>query len=72
MNKGELNVFTTALKQLRPGLDSLTSQASQQDWIFFGTHNRRGPKLKLERLDPDVMVQEQLDSELLLSCFEVQ
>ena len=72
MNELELGVFTSAVKQLRPGLENLTSQASQQHWIFFGTNDNRGPKLKLEGLDHDTMVKEQLDSELLLSCFEAQ
>ena len=57
-----------ALKQLRPRFSSLCRQAGLHKQIFTGG---AGPKLKLESINHNVIIGEQLDSDLLLGCFEV-
>jgi hypothetical protein len=46
--------------------------AERQKWLFLGTHTEHRPKLRLENMDSDVISNEKLDSELLLTCFETE
>ena len=57
-----------ALKQLRPKFSLLGRKAKQHLWIFCGI---RGLKLKLENTDGATIAKEQLDSDLLLDCLEI-
>ena len=59
-----------AVRQLCPKLESLCLQAEKQDWLFFGSYNHPSPRLKLESMDPDIITNELLNSELLLTCFK--
>ena len=59
-----------AVRQLQPKLESLCLQAEKCDWLFFKSYNHLSFKLKLESMDPDIIANEQLDSQLLLTCFK--
>ena len=67
-----LEMFKEAIKKLRPKLKVYSLPAGEHDWLVFGSHDHRRAKLKIESMDPNIIAEESLDSELLLTCFELQ
>ncbi|MCJ1242428.1 hypothetical protein MMC14_010436 [Varicellaria rhodocarpa] len=65
----QLTIFVAAIEKLRPKLVSLCVQAQRHSWYFLDSSS---PRLRLENADPNMIAEERLDSELLLSCFDTE
>lgn len=63
-------ILAQAIKTLRPKLNRFFVRAARHEWIYFENSENYGPKLKLQIMDRQEIVDESLDSDVLFTCFE--
>lgn len=70
LSKEGVERFHEGLRKLRPNLDHLIRQAEFLDQHLLNPRKGSGVVYKLEKLEPEEILSQPLDSDILLRCLD--